>query len=306
MARYIRYNLPRFFHIWNVEEKPSGVRNDAYPSPYRPSPLVWLGVMWTAFLVLLTAPVFAMPVTGMFKTPSMEARKPFQLTREEAEKVVGEALTSRGVGAKVLASITSQRSEPLYAAATPLRIDVRDVTFDRQERRWSANLLFVSGDDVLSAMPASGRFEEILEVPVLRRTVRSGDIIGLGDIAIHDFPLGRTRPDTVTDLAALIGKSPVRTISPQRPIRAHEVANPTIVSKNSIVQMRYSSPGMEIVATGQAIEDGAQGDIISVRNTASRKVVRAVIQDANNVSVVVPGALPVQTSLLIGDAYATK
>jgi flagella basal body P-ring formation protein FlgA len=187
-----------------------------------------------------------------------------------------------------------------------MTIDVRGLTFDAQDRRWSANLLLMADGEVLTAMPVAGKFEEILEVPVLRRMVKSGDIIGLGDVEIRDFPLLRTRPDTVTDLAALIGKSPLRSISPERPIRLHEIAGPTLVKKNSLVQMRYSSPGMEITATGQAVDEGAAGDIISVRNTSSRKLVRAVVEDANNVSILVPGSEPTQTSQLTEAVHAAN
>jgi flagella basal body P-ring formation protein FlgA len=102
---------------------------------------------------------------------------------------------------------------------------------------------------------------------------------------MRDFPITHTRNDTITDATQLVGKSPVLAISPSRPVRQHEIASPAIVKKNSIVSMRFTSPGMEITATGQAMEEGAKGDVINVRNTVSRKIVRAVIADANTVDI---------------------
>jgi flagella basal body P-ring formation protein FlgA len=143
----------------------------------------------------------------------------------------------------------------------------------------------------------------MIELPVLKREVRNGEIIGQNDIEIHDFPLNHSRADAVTDMSALIGKSPVRTISPQRPIREHEIASPAIVKKNAIVQMHFNAPGMEISATGQAMVEGAKGDVIDVKNVTSRKIVRAVITGTDSVDILSPGT---ETSQLTGGSHATN
>jgi flagella basal body P-ring formation protein FlgA len=250
----------------------------------------------TSALLLLTAmPAYA--AENLF-SDTAKYEKPFTLSYEDAEKTISDALINKGVGSKVTASITGAKDAPLYAAGQPLSVEVRGLTFDAQDHRWSANLLMMADGQVVTAMPVAGKYEEILEVPVLRRMVRSGDVIGLGDVEIRDFPLMHTRPDTITDLATLIGKSPLRSISPQRPIRLHEIVEPTVVKKNSVVQMRYALPGMEISATGQAVDDGAVGEIINVRNTDSHKLVRAIVQDEHTVSILVPGASPTQTTQL--------
>ncbi len=49
--------------------------------------------------------------------------------------------------------------------------------------------------------------------------------------------------------------------------------------------MRYLSPGMSITITGQVLEDGARGSTVDVRNLTSKKIVRAVVEDANTVDV---------------------
>lgn len=260
---------------------------------------VWglLGLLWGIAIAVLAAPVFAVDLPDPLANPAAY-EKPFALSYADAEKAVTEALINKGVGSKVTASITGAKDTPLYASTQPLSAEVRGLTFDTNEHRWSANLLLVGDGQVVTAMPIAGKYEEILEIPVLRRAVRSGDVIGLGDVEIRDFPLLRTRPDTITDLATLIGKSPLRSISPERPIRLHEIAEPSVVKKNSIVQMRYALPGMEISATGQAETDGAVGDVINVRNTESHKLVRATVQNEHTVNILVPGSEPTQTTQL--------
>jgi len=234
-------------------------------------------------------------------TPQAQKMAPlFEVSYREAEEAVNRALVEKGAGGKVAATITGDSSNPLFSYTRPIKIEVHSLTFDKASGRWGANLLAVAESDIITAIPAGGRYDEMMEVPVLKREIRNGDVIGQADIEIRDFPVARTRSDTITDISSLIGKSPARTISAGRPIREHEIAALSVVKKNSLVQMRYSSPGMEITATGQALEDGAKGSSIAVRNLSSKKTVRAVIEDSNNVSVTPLNAAPAQTSQLTG------
>jgi len=212
----------------------------------------------------------------------------FQLSSGDAEDAIGKALVQKGAGTKIGISINGHRNDALFSYSKPISVEIRGLQFEKPSR-WSANLLFVADNEVVSAMPVAGHYEEIIEVPVLKREVRSGDVIGEADVEMRDFPMTRTRTDTITDIAQIIGKSPAIAISPSRPIRQHEIASPAIIKKNGIVSIRYISPGMEITTTGQALEEGAKGSVISVRNTVSRKIVRAVITDENTVDIAATG-----------------
>lgn len=227
----------------------------------------------------------------------------FQLSYHDAEETISEALRQKGAGEKIAATIAGRSDMPIFSYGKPLSVELRGLQFDKGARRWNASLLFLSNGEVISAIPATGRFDEMIELPVLKREVRNGDTIGQGDIEVRDFVVTQTRSDTIGDLAALIGKSPVHTISPGRPVREHEIASPAVIKKNGIVQVHYTTPGMEITATGQAMADGAKGDVIEVRNVTSRKVVRAVVADATNVTILAPG---IQTSQLTGGNHGTN
>lgn len=225
----------------------------------------------------------------------------FEVSYAEAEQAVSLALAGKGAGAKISAVMQGrQPGQALYTYGKPMAVNVRGLQFDKKSRMWNASLLFVANGNVISAMPASGRYDQIIEVPVLKRTVVHGDLIKAQDVELHDFPVGQTRTDTVTDLSNLIGKSPVRGISQGRPIRESEIESPAIIRKNAIVQMRYVTSAMQITATGQALKEGAKGDIITVKNTASRRVVRAVVADAGAVDVLSPD---MKTSQLTGGHY---
>ena len=236
------------------------------------------------FFLVLAMPVasFALANAGG-ATASQQAL--FQLRYEDAEGAIGFALADKGAGDKVAASIQGQRQNALFSYNKPITVEIHGLQFDKPAKRWSANLMFVAENAVISAMPVAGRFEELVEVPVLKRPLRNGEIIDAKDIELRDFPLTSTRNDVVGDLAGLIGKSPVRSISAARPIRSHEIVEPAVVKKNALVNIHYSTPGMKITASGQALEEGASGSVISVRNTDSKKMLRAMVIDSQSVQV---------------------
>jgi len=238
-------------------------------------------------------------------TPQQQAEQQyvFRLSYGEAEDAIGEALRQKGAGDKVAAFINNRSDKPLFSYGKPLTVEIRGLQFEQNAKRWNASLMFVVGSDVVSALPVGGTFENMEEVPVLKHEVHGGDVIKQGDVEVRDFPEKQLRGDTITDLSELIGKTPVRTISPSRPIREHEIASPALIKKNGIVEMRYRVPGMQISATGQAMGDGAKGDVIEVRNTTSRKIVRGVVEDAQTINILTPD---MQTSQLTGGNHVAN
>jgi flagella basal body P-ring formation protein FlgA len=234
-------------------------------------------------------------------------RNDFQIMYTDAEDAVSKALIAKGVSDKVSALINGRKKAPIAAFSKPATVETRGLQYDQQTHRWSANLIFSADGDVLTAMPVSGHFEEIVEIPVLKREVRGGEIIAGTDIEIRDFPVSRTRSDTVNDLSSMIGKAPVRSIAPFRPVRENELASPAIMKKNAIVKVLYRAPGMEISISGQALTDGAKGDVIDIKNTTSKKIVRAMIEDASNVTIISPGTTLSDNSVSIqGGTHATN
>lgn len=247
----------------------------------------WLSCLflgWCAFSAPALAAVEEAPLPASAAQHAL-----FQLSYEDVEGAVGFALADKGAGQKVAATVSGDRRKPLFSYDKPISVEIRGLQFDSSNKRWNASLLFVSGEAVISAIPVAGRYEETVEIPVLKRQVKSGEIIRAEDIELRDHPFVRTRSDTITDLSSLVGKSPTRSISPGRPVYESELASPALVKKNSVVQIRYLSAGLEISATGQSVDEGAKGDVITVRNLDSKKLLRAVIADEKTVDVISAG-----------------
>lgn len=215
------------------------------------------------------------------------ARNAFIITASDVEKAVSAVLEQQGAAERVGAKMQgSSGVKPVFAYTQPLRVIPRGLRYDHSQQRWQASLLFVDkNEEVISAIPASGRYDELVEAPVLKRQIRKGEFIRDEDIEMRDFIIAHTRSDTVRSREDLIGKTPSRGISANRPIRSAEVIDMPIIKKNSMVQINYEVPGMIISATGQALSEGAKGQMIEVRNSESKKIIRAVVENATTVNI---------------------
>lgn len=207
----------------------------------------------------------------------------FRLTYEDAEAAIGQALAERGAATKVHASITNRDGDNIFSYSQPISVEIRGLKFDAATHRFTTNLVSVSGKDVISVRAINGRYDEMVEVPVLKNSARAGEVIAQDNIEIRDYPKARTRSDTVTDMASLVGKSPQRVISSGRPIRSTELEEAAVVKKNDMVKMVFNQGAMQISTMGQAMTDGGAGSVISVRNMASKKIVQATVKDASTV-----------------------
>ncbi len=249
-----------------------------------------------AFMVIMFASAFA--IAGDEAQTAQPSSYIFNITYDDAQDAISKSLNEKitmdkQTGQTVSATIMGRKMTPLYSSNKPVSVEIRGLRADSEKSSWSANLVVMSDDNVVSALPLAGRYTVMASVPVLKRAVKNGETIGEADIEMKSFPLTRVGGDVISDVSGMVGKTPVRVISPARPIRSNEISGLAIVKKNALVQMRYKTANMEITTTGQALADGAKGDVIEVRNVSSKKTARAVVAGDNIVDVMAQG---VQTS----------
>lgn len=231
--------------------------------------------------------LIALMLTGLPAAHAQEAVTAplFSVTLDDAQDSVTSALIADGVADTLKAEIISTRQPLLYQYKQPLDIQVKTLKSNEAEHTWSANLLFSHAGEVISAMPVSGRYEETVRVPILTQRLSHGETITLNEIAIKEFSRSRVRQDVIMTEEELVGKTPKRTISISRPIRADEVQAPEVVKKGSMVKMTYQTPYMQISTSGEALQDGAMGETIRLRNRDSNTTIYATVTSADEVIV---------------------
>ena len=151
-----------------------------------------------------------------------------------------------------------------------------------RHRRATLALLVVLAPS-LGAAPS--RAEERV-VPVARVTIYPGDRIDESMLDEQSFSIGAVPEGVVIERkSALIGKVARRTLLPGRPIAPIAVDNPRVVAIGAQVRIVFVENGLVITAYGAAMQAGAIGDLIRVRNQDSGLMVTGRIQPDGSIRV---------------------
>ncbi|GLR85191.1 flagella basal body P-ring formation protein FlgA [Bradyrhizobium iriomotense] len=138
---------------------------------------------------------------------------------------------------------------------------------------------------VLSFAGAAAAEERRLPVPAV--TIRPGEVIKDEMVTERAFApnlLGvalfiETRP-------TLVGRMARRTLLPGQPIPTNAVEDPWAVARGAIVKVIVEDSGLSIVTYGSALQSGAAGALIPVRNTDTGVIIRGIVQPDGTIKVV--------------------
>jgi flagellar basal body P-ring formation protein FlgA len=122
--------------------------------------------------------------------------------------------------------------------------------------------------------------------PVPRVVIYPGDIVR--DDMLMDVPKSEIQGATAAMIESregLVGKMARRTLLPGRAILASFINNPRAVTVGAEVKIIYVDGGLTIIASASALQDGAIGDVIKVRNVDSGLTISGVIQPDGSVRV---------------------
>ncbi len=227
-----------------------------------------------------------LPPTLQKQTDTDTSNKIYSISYADVEKQISYLLAQAGAGDIIQATIIGKKSNDiLLQNKEPLAIDIADLEYNTQSNKWHAMLYPTVNNRALAPIKLNGIYTELVAVPVAKTRLRNSDIITAEDIEIKNIAAHRISKDTIINPELLIGKSPVRSISAGRAIRNAEITAPNVIHKGDRVTMQYHSSGIDITTIGEALESGASGDIIRVRNSDSNNVIHAAILSAGIVTV---------------------
>src|SRR6266567_7205092 len=124
---------------------------------------------------------------------------------------------------------------------------------------------------------------EMARVPLLLRPVALGEVIQSADIEMTSMRLDRVGRTVVLSREHLVGLAALRMLNPGQPIQAGDVQRPIVVPKGGAVTMLVEAPGLFLSATGKALDNGADGETITVMNMQTNRTVQAVVSGPNQV-----------------------
>lgn len=260
--------------------------------------LVYASQVFAVFLFLM---VWVNPAEAYYAASS-----------NDIEKTLSKTLAERGLGKDIEAHLIGNYGDAAFKSQTPITITVNSIDIQEQTQRFSATIWFAdnsatekntnnSSTNILGSLEVNGRYDSYVNIPVANRRIRREDVITESDITWLRWPETKLRPDMMTDSANIIGYSPKRGLSANRPIRVDEIASPVVISKGDAVTMIVKTNSMEISALGTAMNAGGVGEMISLRNMDSNTEVHGRVIRQGVVEIPLGGQFSQTRSALLRD-----
>jgi flagella basal body P-ring formation protein FlgA len=105
-----------------------------------------------------------------------------------------------------------------------------------------------------------------------KRSVRAGALVTAADVELRPLPEHRTA-GVATSLDAVVGQEVRRNLYVDRPVLLEDIGVPTVIRRNSLVTLAYTSGSLELTALGRAIDSAGLDEPIRVVNIDSRVTV---------------------------------
>ena len=124
-------------------------------------------------------------------------------------------------------------------------------------------------------------------LPVPSFTIYPGDVIRDAAISNRDFGQNYqpSRYGVVTDRTSIIGKLARRTLLPGAPIPLNATMEPKVITAGAKIRIVFEEAGLMISTYASALQPGAVGDVVSVRNIESGLTVSGIVQADGSVRV---------------------
>ncbi|HUT04426.1 MAG TPA: flagellar basal body P-ring formation chaperone FlgA [bacterium] len=118
--------------------------------------------------------------------------------------------------------------------------------------------------------------------------LKAGSVVGPGDVLLREREIrGNFSKRPVLDVKLAVGKMLKRGVPKGKMLTTDMLYVPPTVKRRSVVRLEVRVRSLRITTLGKALKDGRAGDLIPVRNIASRRTVYGVVQEDGTVVVLV-------------------
>jgi flagella basal body P-ring formation protein FlgA len=229
------------------------------------------------------------PTSGVERTVVERAGRP--LTHEEIVGPIRRSLVQGGAPSTVTVEPTDLAPILVPPLSFPL-VSVEASSYDPASERFAADLVISTDGMQTQRMRVSGRLSQMVTAVVATRRLEPGDVIGAADVRAIQVAERRLAGPIETEVAAVVGQTPKRTIVSGQPLAVADLGAPVMVAKGASVVLLLQTPNMSLTAQGLALGSGGRDETIQVMNPLSRAVVLARVTAAGQ-AVVEPGSEPV-------------
>lgn len=207
---------------------------------------------------------------------------------KDIEEQVAHALEHRsGLGDAASLSLTFDREPQDFRldAAFTGALQPTAIRFDPRSGRFDVTLE-IAGESAVTPvrLRIAGTAIETVEAAVLTRNIDRNDLLKSSDIIIERRTKAEVGGDAVSREAAL-GMQLRHPMRSGQPIKVADLVKPDLVQRDQAVTVVYQAPGLYLTTRGKALDNGTEGDVVSVLNLQSKRTVTGVVTGRGQVTI---------------------
>ena len=207
------------------------------------------------------------------------------ISADQVKEQLTATLREKGVGNNFMLDTGSASLDLVLPQDQPATLEITNVNYNPRTSRFDATVSAPSAAKPTRQITISGSVRAIMEVPVLKTSLRNGDLIGDGDIDYVEIYESDIQPDMLLKGDDLVGMTPRRMVMAGKPVRTVDLQSPQLVERGKSVTIVFNEGPLKLTALGKAMQNGAKGDLIRVVNNASNRPIDAVVNGLGEVVV---------------------
>ena len=215
------------------------------------------------------------------------------LESKDIELQVARALEHRGgLGEAANLSLTFDRDvqDLRLDASNSGAMQATSARFDPRSGRFDVSFE-IANDNVSTPtrLRFSGSAIETVEAAVLARGIERNEVIKSSDVVVERRPKAEVGGDVASRDRA-IGMQARKQLRAGQALRVADIAKPDLVQRDQNVTLTYEATGLYLTIRGKALDNGTEGDVVSVLNLQSKRTVTGVVSGRGQVTVSAPAA----------------
>ncbi len=195
------------------------------------------------------------------------------------------SLREKGVSNNFTVDTGSASLDLVLPHDQPATVEISNLVYNPRTSRFDATISAPSTAKPARQINVSGTLRAITQVPVLKSSLRNGDLIGDSDIDYVEVYESDIQPDMLLKGADLIGMTPRRMVVAGKPVRTVDLQSPQLVERGKNVTIVFNEGPLQLTTLGKALQNGAKGDLIRVVNNSSNRPVDAIVNGPGEVTV---------------------
>jgi flagella basal body P-ring formation protein FlgA len=229
------------------------------------------------------------------------------LERKEIESQVARAIEHRsGLGDAANLSLTFDRDvqDVRLEAWNNGSLQPASVRYEPRSGRFDVSFEIANDtNNNRTKLRFTGIAIEMLEAAILTRNVERGDVLKASDVVTERRPKAEVGSDAAPRGGA-VGMQMRKGLRAGQALRVADLGKPDLVQKDDNVTLIYEAAGIYLTARGKAIDNGTEGDTVTVLNLQSKRTITGTVvgRDQVTIAIAMPRLLPADTTSSIGAA----